>query len=236
MTHQAPEHHDIKTDNIPEEINIMSKPNKPQIIKIYTLYRPLLLQFRSSFCQKFTTIHSEKKQKNWTINHCIINTKDFMSKTLGLPKTLLDHDYVLKMATLLLPAFKYADEKQFEFRQFRTFSSVFTTNREDLRNQFFSDPLTKHLWSNIFLLKNPEICIAHLRRIRSQPNGELKYDRLFTDMLCNEINFNFTMLPEEARNRDSNKLLTDLDAYNDLIDHGAHIDLDVEDSRSQTSS
>ena len=119
-----------------------------------------------------------------------------MKSNLKLSPSLLDDDTVLKMATLLLPAFKYADEKRFEFRQFKTFTQVFSISREELRNQFFSDPLSKHLWSKIFILENPEICIGHLRRIRNQPNGQLKYARLHTDMLCNEMNFNFQILFE----------------------------------------
>lgn len=54
-------------------------------------------------------------------------------------------------------------------------------------------------------------------------------------MLCHEANFNFNILPESARNRENNKMLTDVDAYNDLIDNGAYIEFDLDDSKSQNS-
>ena len=160
-----------------------------------------------------------------------------MKKNLSLPSSLLDHESVMKMATLLLPAVKCADAKSGEFRPYATFAKVFTASIEEIRNQFFSDALTKHLWSRIFIVESPEICTAHLRRIRSQPTlGELKYDRLLTDMLCNEMNFNFSMLPEKAKNREDNIVFTEREAYNDLVENGAYIELDNDDGEFTISN
>ena len=160
-----------------------------------------------------------------------------MSKTLKLPSYLLDSNFVYKMATLLLPAFKHADEQRLEFRQFKTFQAVFNTSVEELRNQFFSDPLTKYLWSEIFIVQRPEICSVILNRIRKQENGKLKYNRLSNDMLCNEMNFGFKMIPDIARNQEHEAITNDaLDAYNDLEDNGAYIEFDIDDSKSQTSN
>ena len=86
------------------------------------------------------------------MDNYIDHTTNFMQKKLKLPDYLSDSNSVLKMATLLIPAFKYADEQRFEFRQFRTFQHVFKTSREELRNQFFADPFTKYLWSQIFIV------------------------------------------------------------------------------------
>ena len=57
-----------------------------------------------------------------------------MKKNLSLPSSLLDHESVMKMATLLLPAVKCADDKQAEFGPYRTFSRVFRASLEELRN------------------------------------------------------------------------------------------------------
>ena len=57
-----------------------------------------------------------------------------MEKNLALPSSLLGHESVMKMATLLLPAVKCADDKQSEFGPYRTFSRVFRASLEELRN------------------------------------------------------------------------------------------------------
>ena len=81
------------------------------------------------------------------------------------------------------------------------FLKVFQENSVRIRNSFFSDTLVKHLWSQIFIVETPETTIANLRRIRSiEKHGEEKYKKILTDMLQLEINCNFKMLPDAARN------------------------------------
>ena len=47
--------------------------------------------------------------------------------------------------------------------------------------------------------------ITHLRRTRSCKDfGEAKYLRLLKDMNDNELNYNFRMLPDEARDMNNN--------------------------------
>ena len=79
--------------------------------------------------------------------------------------------------------------------------NVFKENSIFLRNSFFSDTLVKYLWSQIFIVEAPETTIAHLRRIRSiEDHGEIKYERMFSDMLQLEVSCNCKILPDAARN------------------------------------
>ena len=66
--------------------------------------------------------------------------------------------------------------------------------------KFFQEPLIKYLWSNIFILVCPEVSVSHLRRIRSeQENGEMKFDRFWSDVRKLEIKLNVKLLPEISR-------------------------------------
>ena len=80
------------------------------------------------------------------------------------------------------------------------FVQVFRENNGAVRTKFFSDPVVKYVWDNIFVTQSEDIIISHLRRIRSHPDfGEQKYIRLLKDMNDNEVNYNFRMLPDAAR-------------------------------------
>lgn len=99
---------------------------------------------------------------------------------------------------------------------------IFRENNVTLRYQFFADPLTKYLWS-IFINESPEICISHLRRIRSmKEQGEAKFERLLKDIQLLELNFNFKMIPDFARNKEDIRVFTQQEEYSDLIENGKY--------------
>jgi len=105
-------------------------------------------------------------------------------KNLELPESLLDRENVVKMLTILFPCSTrkpLGDEECRDVRHF--FAEVFRENNVAIRNKFYSDPLVKYLWQHIFLDECPEICVSHLRRIRSQEEqGEDKYKRFLSDI------------------------------------------------------
>ena len=86
-------------------------------------------------------------------------------------------------------------------------------------------------------MESSEICVAHLRRIRSLPKlGELKYDGLLTDMKCLETQFNFKMLPERAKTREAIKVFTEQEAINDLVENDSLSELYNDNQISQHES
>ena len=98
------------------------------------------------------------------------------------------------------------------------FAQTFRENNSWVRFTFFSDPLIKHLWSKIFIEDNPEIVISHLRRLRSHENlGEAKQDRLVKDMLQLELELNFKILPDIAKNRKNLPAFSQKEKRDDII-------------------
>ena len=147
-----------------------------------------------------------------------------MTEGLQLPDALTDDDSIAKMLLLLFPCairkeltsltLQMSDNQRFIFVQ------VFKENNVSLRNKLFSDPLVKYLWSKIFIKETPETCIAHLRRIRSNPEqGEIKYERMLQDMLQNEIDFNFKMIPDIARDESNTRAFSQHEKYLDFVEN-----------------
>ena len=108
-----------------------------------------------------------------------------MVDELALPESLLSDANIVKMLTLIFPCTPRRSLPNLTESVDRIlFAQVFRENNNNVRTKFFSDPLIKHLWSQIFITTNPEITVAHLRRLRSQEkDGEAKYDRLMRDMM-----------------------------------------------------
>ena len=68
---------------------------------------------------------------------------------------------------------------------------------------FFSDPLIKYIWANVFIRETTDICLGYLRKIRSHPDqGKEFVDRLVGDMIETEAACNLTMLPDAAKYTD----------------------------------
>ena len=64
------------------------------------------------------------------------------------------------------------------------------------------------------------MCVSHLRRIRSSPEqGEIKFERFLKDLYQNEIDFNFKMLPERARDEQNTKVFTKEEEYEDMVNN-----------------
>merc|ERR1719273_981290 len=107
-----------------------------------------------------------------------------MSKYLSVPSTLLNDENVMKMLILIFPCSETRMPKKPYGGQRSLFASIFRENNYALREQFFNDPLLKYLWGKIFVVECPEICISHLRRIRSLPHyGEEKFNKLQRNMM-----------------------------------------------------
>ena len=112
---------------------------------------------------------------------------------------MLDLDSIVKMITLLFPC-SLRKVMPVEIGYRGHLAQVFRENNKRLRQEFFSEPLIKHLWSKIFIVEGSDIVIDHMRRIRSaEEQGEEKYFKICRDMAGLEVQLRFKMLPDSAR-------------------------------------
>ena len=137
-----------------------------------------------------------------------------MTDDLRIPKALLDIENVVKMVTLLFPCTTRRHLPLLPGLMHPTqrthIAQVFRENNLELRLKFFGEPLIKYLWSKIFIDDCPDVSTSHLRRIRSNTeNGEMKFNRFWTDIKKMELKFNFKLLPEVARNYESTKVFSE---------------------------
>lgn len=141
-----------------------------------------------------------------------------------MPAVLLDREHVVKMLTILFPCSTrkpLGDEEFTDTRHF--FAEVFRENNVAIRNKFYSDPLVKYLWQHIFLEECKDICINHVRRIRSQEEqGEDKYKRFLADIGQIEQTLNFKMLPEETKVEKNVTVFSKEEELNDLMENGKY--------------
>ena len=143
---------------------------------------------------------------------------------LEIPESLLCREHVVKMLTILFPCSTrkpLGDEEHKETRHF--FAEVFRENNVAIRNKFYSDPLIKYLWEHIFLTECKDICINHIRRIRSQEEqGEDKFKRFLADLAQIEQTLNFKMIPDEARLDQNTQVFSKEEELNDLMLNGKY--------------
>ena len=148
-----------------------------------------------------------------------------MTKRLHLPDSLIDDENVLKMLTLLFPCTVDKILPGCFRAERKLFVQTFKENNARLRQDFFSDPLAKYLWSQIFIEEASEMFVMHLRWIRSQPvHGAKKFDRFLKDMKQLEITCNFKMLTENGKdaNSDITKTFTQQEEYKYLVENGRY--------------
>lgn len=169
-------------------------------VKLDSLYKPILRRFRAYFRSKFDLLHNPNTYQHWTNEGYIHKVRVFCTEQLKLPEAIMDHQSIVKVVTILFPCTLRKDMGACPFNTRSFFVQVFKENNVKIRNRFFSDPLVKYLWAKVFILEASEICISHLRRIRShQEHGEAKYERIMKDLKHNETQFNLKMVPDFAR-------------------------------------
>ena len=206
-------------------IDSLSNYSVPLVsIKLDSLYKPILRRFRSYFRSVFDLSHNPKTYQHWSNDSFLIKVREHCTYYLKLPEELLDEESIIKILTILFPCSirkNFGSSNLLQTKQL--FIKVFKENNVKIRNTFFSDPLVKYLWSKIFIVDSPDICISHLRRIRSHAlHGEAKYDRLIKDMAQNENIYNFKLLPDEAREQKNNKIFSQHEEYADLLQNGKY--------------
>ena len=102
-------------------------------------------------------------------------------------------------------------------------NSVFKENNSRTRRAFFSDPLIKYLWAQIFIKEAPETCLTYLRRLKSDPMyGTTRLNKFLQDIEETEANCNFKMLPDIARNRENITVFSQQEEYKDLLENGKY--------------
>ena len=140
-----------------------------------------------------------------------------------MPESLLDHENVLKMVTILFPCTTKGILPDYCKAKREQLVQTFRENSQKSRTFIFSEPLVKYLWSNVFIKNAPEIVVDHLRWIHSQPcHGAVKFDRVFKDMKQLEITCNFKMLPDSARSPDGTKVFSKKEQFEYLLENGKH--------------
>ena len=144
-----------------------------------------------------------------------------MREQVGVPNDLLDAESVDKMLIILFPCITsrpayVAMKKSPLFR-------IFRENNYTLRTKFFSDPLIKFLWRDLFVKKREDILVTHLRRIRSlEVTGQTKYERFVKDLRINESRHGVTLLPNSAKEAAKVAIFSEEEALTDLLENGKY--------------
>ena len=76
------------------------------MIRVDTLFKPLLRRFRDYFRTRFNSRYDRRNHSRWPISKHVQLVETFMSKELALPHELLDQENTAKMMTLLFPQSK----------------------------------------------------------------------------------------------------------------------------------
>ena len=193
----------------------------PQSIKIDALYKPILRRFRSVLRKQFELNHNVKRFQHWTISEFMTQVTKFLLNYVEAPPELLEKDSVDTMLIILFPCII----KKPAYRAMRKSPMflIFRENNYTLRTRFFSDPLIKFLWKNVFIKKHEDILVTHLRRIRSHNIvGQTKYERFVKDLATNEIKHKITLLPDSIKDDSKMTVFTEEEAFTDLVENGKY--------------
>ena len=130
------------------------------------LYKPLLRKFRQYLRTEFDQGRKHSLYQHWSSECYLENVRSFMKK-IRVPNNLCRHDYQLIMLTILFPCtVKYVlPNTNPEERHLMV--TVFRENSNRTRLLFFSNPLVKYLWNQVFMRQNPEIIMTQLRLLKS---------------------------------------------------------------------
>ena len=147
----------------------MGKTSKLHVVKVCSLFKPLLRRFRSFFRTKFDQGRKISLYQHWKPEGYINHTRKFM-KSMQFPEALMDEASTLKMLTIIFPCtIKKVKPNHFKCER-NLLIQIFRENCNLKRSKFFMDPLIKFLWNNIFMVEAPDIVHNHLRAIRSDPS------------------------------------------------------------------
>ena len=135
------------------------------------------------------------------------------------PAEFLEKESVTKMLIILFPCI--IKRPAYKNMKKSPMFLIFRENNYKLRSKFFSDPLIKFVWSNVFIKKHEDVLITHLRRIRSHPpNGETRYERFVKDVTINEHINRVCLLPEAVKDASKVSVFTEKEAFTDLVQNG----------------
>ena len=135
--------------------------------------------------------------QHWSQEQVLLNFKIFMMDKLHLPDFLLTHNQVLKMINLVLPChFKRLVSHEAQ-KEGSLLLDVFNENNAKLRDKFFGDELIQYLWSQVFIVQDPDIIVSYVRYVRSiKAYGEVNADKLISDMQALERKYDSKVLPK----------------------------------------
>ena len=75
---------------------------KVHVVKVCSLFKPLLRRFRSFFRTKFDQGRKISLYQHWKPETFVLHTKKYM-KSLGIPDALMDEASMLKILTIIFP-------------------------------------------------------------------------------------------------------------------------------------
>ncbi len=92
-----------------------------------------------------------------------------------------------------------------------------------IRKKFFSDLLIRHLWTTIFINECPDLCVSHMRRIRSATkDGERKYKKFLADLEVMQFKLRIQLLPKVCWLEENTKVFTEEEKEADLIENSKY--------------
>ena len=131
----------------------------------------------------------------------------------------MDKESIEKMLVILFPCI--TKRPAYKNMKKSPFLLIFKENNYNLRTKFFSDPLIKFIWRDVFIKKHEDILVTHLRRIRSHDVvGETKYERFVKDLQINENRHKITLLPISIKDAAKVSIFTEEEAFTDLVENG----------------
>ena len=154
------------------------------VVKLCSLYKPILRRFRSYFRESFERHQATSSSyQHWTEHQFKINCREFMRCKLKLPEDLLTHQQILKMLFFILPCQSRRIGGPENELDKELFSRVFRENNASLRQNLFNESLIKYLWSKIYIVDNPSIVTDYIRFVRTyKDDGDIHADRLIEDL------------------------------------------------------
>ena len=160
--------------------------------------------------------------QHWSPEVYFKHVRSYMERLL-VPKELRGHDFVLIMLTIIFPCTtKYVQPKS-NFEERHQMITVFRENCRKSRKQFFSNPLVRYLWSEVFIKRNPEIIKVQLRRMRTdREKGEVAVRKFIDSMQEIQDTHKVVFLRQEDK-LSSIEALTAEEEYEYLLQNGKYL-------------
>ena len=146
----------------------------------------------------------------------------------------MDDENVLKMLTILFPCSLKKIRPGKCKEKVKLFSCVFHENNFRMRREFFSDPLIRYIWPNIFVKEDSDFIVTNVRWVRSKHlDGPWKANTFLKNMQQMELDCNVEILPDNDKLLNITEIMSKEEEYHYLISHGKKNKRDQKNVRFQ---